>query len=416
MATVFKDPRKREWLNPEGADKSLQSPISKAVRDRARDYRKGRLIEQVRRADCAAILLYDPINIRYALDVTNMQVWALHNPFHYALLFADGWAIDFQYRGARHLARHLSTVDEVRHGITWFHAMSGDLTETRAAQWADQIDATLRERAGRNRHLAVDKLEPLGTHALQAKGVTLVDGQALTETARSIKSADEIELARWTIRVAEAGMARMYECSEPGRTEQEIWAELHHENARSGGEWLETRLCTIGQRTNPWFQECSDHVGEAGDMLAFDTDMIGPYGYCADISRSWTIGDVPMTNRQRDLYAHALEQIEHNLALLRPGLAFAAFNERSWRLPERFAAQRYSCAIHGVGMADEWPTVPMHQDFANAHGGSFATGMTVCVESYIGEAGGPDAVKLETQVLITETGAVRLDSFPFEGH
>jgi len=125
---------------------------------------------------------------------------------------------------------------------------------------------------------------------------------------------------------------------------------------------------------------------------------------------------VPMTNRQRGLYARSLEQIEHNLALLRPGLAFADFNELSWRLPERFAAQRYSCAIHGVGMADEWPTVPMHDNDAHAHGGGFATDMTVCVESYTGEVSGPDAIQLETQVLISETGGVRLDSFPFEGH
>jgi Xaa-Pro dipeptidase len=40
--------------------------------------------------------------------------------------------------------------------------------------------------------------------------------------------------------------------------------------------------------------------------------------------------------------------------------------------------------------------------------------MTVCVESYLGEPGGPDGVKLETQVWIGETGVERLDSFPFE--
>jgi hypothetical protein len=40
--------------------------------------------------------------------------------------------------------------------------------------------------------------------------------------------------------------------------------------------------------------------------------------------------------------------------------------------------------------------------------------MTVCLESLIAEDGGPESVKLETQVLITEKGAVRLDSFPFE--
>ena len=95
---------------------------------------------------------------------------------------------------------------------------------------------------------------------------------------------------------------RMYEHSLPGKTEQEIWAELHYENIRSGGEWLETRLLAAGPRTNPWFQECSGYVCREGDMLSFDTDMIGPYGYCADLSRSWTIGHTRMSNEQRALY------------------------------------------------------------------------------------------------------------------
>ncbi len=416
MAAFFKDPRKREWLNPAGADQPLRSPIPPEVHERARRYRHERLRRQVAAADCAAILLYDAINIRYATDVSNMQVWATHNPFHYALLFADGYTVDFQYRGAEHLSLLPGTVDEARRGTSWFYAMAGDQTERRAVAWAGEIDALLREHGGVNRRLAVDKLEPLGTRALEALGIMLVEGQALTERARSIKSADEIELMRWTIRVAEAGMARMYELSEPGRSEQEIWAELHHENARSGGEWIETRLCTVGERTNPWFQECSAHVGKAGDLLAFDTDMIGPYGYCADLSRSWTIGHARFSDRQRDLYAHSLGQIVHNSALLQPGLDFAAFNAASWRIPERFLGNRYSCAVHGVGMADEWPLVPTHTDFTKAHGGCFEAGMTVCVESYLGEPGGPEGVKLETQVLITETGPVRLDSFPFEAH
>src|SRR5262249_6479540 len=161
------------------------------------------------------------------------------------------------------------------------------------------------------------------------RGIKLLDGQALAERARSIKSADEIQLMRWTIHVCEAGMARMYEASEPGRTEREIWAELHFENARSGGEWLETKLLTAGPRTNPWYQECSDYAIKAGEMIAFDTDMIGPYGYCADLSRSWTCGHVAMNAKQRELYSAAREQIEHNLSILRPGLSFAKFNEKS---------------------------------------------------------------------------------------
>ncbi len=413
-AGVFSDPRKRAYLNPEGADRPLESPIGPATILAARAYRKGRLAAQVAQHGCTAILLFDPINIRYALDARNMQVWAAHNPFHYAVVFADGHAIDFQYRGSEHLVRDLETIDDVRPACAWFYMYSGEHLSEWVERWAREIVAVLREREPGELRLAVDKLDPPGADALRRLGVSLVEGQQLTEHARLIKSAEEIELMRWTIRVCEAGMARMYEQSVSGRTEQEIWAELHHENIRSGGEWLETRLLAVGPRTNPWFQECSGHVAERGDMLAFDTDMIGPYGYCADLSRSWTIDHVPMTPAQRSLYAAAREQIEHNTELIAPGMDFGEYSHRSWPIPSRYMANRYSCLLHGVGLADEYPGVYAPQDAADFQAGCFQPGMVMCVESLIGESGGREAVKLETQVLVTEAGAQRLDSFPWE--
>lgn len=408
------DPRKREYLNAEGADKPLKSPVPPETLRRARAYRKRRLVEQIAAHDCAGILLYDPCNIRYATDVANMQVWMLHNASRYALVGADGHAIAFEYKRSEFLTKGFETVDETRTARTWFYMAAGDRQEERLAAWADEIADILRERGGGNMRLAVDRIEPPGVDALRRCGVTIVEGQAIAERARIIKSPDEIALMRWTIRVCEAGMARMYEQSLPGKTENEIWAELHFENIRSGGEWLETRLLAAGPRTNPWFQESSDYVCRAGDMLAFDTDMIGPYGYCADLSRSWPIGHVRMTNRQRDLYAAARDQIEHNVGILSAGMTFAEFNARAWRIPEKYRERRYGLAFHGVGMADEWPSVPNHVDFARAYSGTLEENMTVCVESLIGEADGGECVKLETQVLITGNGAVRLDTFPFE--
>lgn len=413
-APVFKDARKATYLNPEGADRPLKSPLPKSTLVTARGYRKQRLVEQVVKHDCAAILLYDPINIRYATDLSNMQLWATHNPFHYALLFADGHAIEFAYRGAEHLADGYETVNEVRPGNAWFYMYTADRLPERVDAWADELVSILHERNGGNMRLAIDKLDPPGVDALRKRGVTVVEGQALTEIARSIKSPEELDLMRWTVRVCEAGMARLYDHSLPGKTEQEIWAELHYENIRSGGEWLETRLLTVGERTNPWFQECSDHVAKAGDMLGFDTDMIGPYGYCADLSRSWTIGHTKMTPHQRDLYLAAREQIEHNLSILKSGLSFDEFNAGSWRIPEKYVACRYSVALHGVGLADEYPSIPLHPDWPAAYRGEFQDNMTVCVESLIGEEGRGECVKLETQVVITDKGAVRLDSFPWE--
>lgn len=411
---IFKDLRKKEYINAEGADKPLKSPIAPATLQKARGYRKRRLVEQLNKHDCGAILLYDPCNIRYALDVSNMQVWMLHNPSHYALVCADGHAVDFEYKGAEHVAHGLETIDEVRPAIAWFYFAAGDRMEERLKPWSQEIAGVMKAHGNGSKRLAVDKCETPGTDALRALGLTIVEGQELTEHARSIKSPEEIELMRWTVRVCEAGMARMYEHSLPGKTEQEIWAELHYENIRSGGEWLETRLLAIGERTNPWFQECSDHAGKAGDMLSFDTDMIGPYGYCADLSRSWTIGHTKLSNKQHELYSAALEQINHNLALLTPGMSFHEFNEKSWRIPEKYLSRRYSVALHGVGMADEYPSCALHPDFDRNYRGTLEENMTVCVESLIGEEGGKECIKLETQVLITDKGAKRLDSFPWE--
>ncbi|MBA3505128.1 MAG: aminopeptidase P family protein, partial [Betaproteobacteria bacterium] len=302
MAEVFKDDRKKEYLNAEGTDKPLKSPLPLATLKKARAYRKQRLVEKLREHDCAAILLYDPVNIRYALDISNMQLWTTHNAANYAVVGADGYAIAFEFGKSEHVAQGLETVDEVRTAMSWFYFSAGTRLLERLEKCADENAAIVRERGGGNMRLAVDKMEPLGVDALRKRGITLVEGQELTEHARKIKSPEELDLMRWTIRVCEAGMARMYEHSLPGRTEQEIWAELHYENIRSGGEWLETRLLAAGARTNPWFQECSDTICRDGEILSFDTDLIGPYGYCADLSRSWPIGHRRLSNKQSELY------------------------------------------------------------------------------------------------------------------
>src|SRR5438105_14865020 len=139
MAEIFKDIRKQQYLNAEGADKPLSSPIPLATLEKARAWRKRRLVEKLHEHDCAAILLYDPINIRYALDVSNMQLWSAHNPCNYALVGADGYAIAFEYGKSEHLAKGLETVDEVRTAVGWFYFTAGTRVPERVEKWADEI-------------------------------------------------------------------------------------------------------------------------------------------------------------------------------------------------------------------------------------------------------------------------------------
>jgi len=411
---AFKDHRKLTYLNSEGSDKPLISPVSQITLDKARAYRLGRFREQIELHDVAGLLLYDPINIRYAFDSSNMQVWTSHNPVRYAMILAEGPAILWEFKGCEHLNGGLPGIDEIRSAVSWMFMTKGDKAVEGVETWADEIADLLLQHGGGNKRIAVDKLDGPGLHALETRGFTYVEGTELTEHARSIKSPEEIELMRWTIRVCEVGMARIYEHSVPGTTERELWAHLHFENARSGGDWLETKLLTCGPNTNPWYMECLDRICREGELISFDTDMIGPYGYCADLSRSWICGYRPMTNIQRRVYGTALDQINHNLDILKPGLSFAEFNEKSWRIPDQHVDYRYSLAAHGVGMADEWPVIPLHVDFdESAMSGRVEQGMVICVESLVAEQGS-ESVKLETQVLVTETGTDRLDNFPWE--
>ena len=74
-------------------------------------------------------------------------------------------------------------------------------------------------------------------------------------------------------------------------SETEICSVLHAENIKRGGEWIETRLLASGPRTNPWFQECGPRITRNNEIIAFDTDLVGCYGICVAISRTWWLGD-----------------------------------------------------------------------------------------------------------------------------
>lgn len=394
----------------------LVNPVTANSHQAACKYRLERVKQQLLKSNCSAILLYDPVNIRYATDSSNMQVWTLHNFARYSLVFAEGPAILWEFHNCEHLLDGNEQVDEIRTAINWSYFGAGNRIEEKARQWAGEITDLVRKYGGDNLRLAVDKAEFEGLELLQRQGLQLIEGHSLMEEARKIKSADEIQLMHWTIQVCEQGIQRMYDELRPGMTENELWAWLHFENIRNGGEWIETRLLASGPRTNPWMQESSDRIMQEGEIICFDTDLIGPYGYCADISRAWTVGHVPPTDEQRRLYSLAYEQVQTNMALLKAGLSYKEFSEQAWQIPDEFHHNRYCCVSHGIGLCDEYPAIA-HQgsDWDSAgYEGVFEENMVVCVESYIGEAQGNEGIKLEQQVLITAKGVIELSCYPWQ--
>jgi len=385
-----------------------------------RDFRCRRLTAHVVARGYGGLLMFDPLNIRYATDSTNMQIWNAHNPFRACLLLADGHMVLWDYKNSPFLADFNPLVREVRSGADLFYFDRGDKIDVAADVFANEVRLLLETHAPGHRRLAVDKAMLHGYRALEAQGLEIMEGEEVTEKARSVKGPDEILAMRCAVHSCEAAVAEMEAFARENVphervSEDEIWAQLHAGNIKRGGEWIESRLLSSGQRTNPWFQECGPRIVQKNEILAFDTDLIGPYGICVDFSRTWWIGDDRPTNDMVATMRHAHEHITANMALLRPGVTVPELTARGHRLDERFQAQKYSCMMHGVGLCDEWPVVA-YPDAAVP--GSFdyplEPGMVLCVEAAVGAVGGSFSVKLEDQVLITETGHENLISYPFD--
>ncbi len=382
---------------------------------RMREYRWRRLTQHVVARDYGGVLLFDPLNIRYATDSTNMQLWNTHNPFRAVLLCADGYMVMWDYKNSPFLSEFNPLVREQRAGADLFYFDRGDKVDVAADKFANEVRLLIEEHGANNQRLAVDKIMLHGLRALEAQGFQVMEGEELTEKSRSVKGPDEILAMRCAAHACETAVAAMEQACQPGLSENEVWSVLHAENIRRGGEWIETRLLTSGPRTNPWFQECGPRLIQNNELIAYDTDLVGSYGICVDISRSFWLGE--QAPRPDMVYAmqHAHEHIMTNMALLKPGVPMRDLTFNAHKLDAHFQRQKYGCMMHGVGLCDEWPLIAYPDQLVEgAYDYELEAGMVLCVEALVSPEGGDFSIKLEDQVLVTETGYENLTKYPFD--
>lgn len=385
-----------------------------------RKYRWERLTQHIVDRDYGGLLMFDPLNIRYATDSTNMQLWNTHNPFRAVLLCADGYMVIWDYKNSPFLSEFNPLVKEQRSGADLFYFDRGDKVDIAADIFANEVRDLIAEHGSNNKRLAVDKIMLHGLRALESQGFEIMEGEEVTEKSRSIKGNDEILAMRCASVACENAVQIMEQSARSGvpngnMSEDDIWAVLHAENIKRGGEWIETRLLASGPRTNPWFQECGPRIVQNNEIVAFDTDLIGSYGICVDISRTWWIGDKPPRPDMVYAMQHAHEHIMQNMEMLRPGVHMRDLTMNTHMLDDNFQKGKYGCLMHGVGLCDEWPLIPYPDKFVEgAYDYYLEEGMVLCVEALVSPEGGDFSIKLEDQVLITATGFENLSKYPFD--
>jgi Xaa-Pro aminopeptidase len=109
----------------------------------------------------------------------------------------------------------------------------------------------------------------------------------------------------------------------------------------------------------------------------------------------------------------AVEHITFNADLIKNGMSFREFTEKSWKLPEDYYENRYSCMVHGIGLCDEWPLIKYPTD-GGQRDGYFEKNMTITVESYIGKVGGKEGVRLEQMYRVGDQHLELMSLHPLE--
>jgi len=386
--------------------------ISSAALEQMYQYRLGRIRQAMAKHNISLCLLTSPISLRYAINFNEYQLFQSHIPTAYLFIPLEGEITLFGASG-----RSYPGVDRYAKSrfVTPFDG--GLDLAPRSSALVDDLESLLLQSGLKeaNAKLGLERLSPLVSKQLIELGYQLIDAEALVESAKLIKSETELVCIRHSIAVAEYGIEQMHLTLRPGITENQLWSVIHQVNIANGGDWIEGKMLASGPRTNPWLQEATGRVIEAGDMVAFDTDMVGPMGYLADISRSWICGGGRGTQAQRDAYRHAYDEIHSNMELIRPGVSFAELSAKAFERAPEYREQRYVCAFHGAGLCDEYPKIYYQEDWQdNGFAGQLEENMVLCVESYSGVKGGIDGVKLEEMVRVTSSGFERLSSYPFE--
>lgn len=370
--------------------------------------RADQLRSELRASGVDLAVLTNPISIRYATDYRGYATFQSHIPSQYLLFPVKGPVV---LHGA--YTDDLDTVDrcDVAHSVNTFDA--GLDVSIAAERFAEDVRAAMADSGlGDDAIIGLERTTPTGFASFEQAALNVVDVEPTIERCRSRKLPAELTAMTYSIEVAQLGMQRMSDALKPGITENQLFAVLHATNIEHDGDWIDGRMLCSGPRTNPWYQEASPRVIERGDMVAFDTDMIGPFGYCADISRTW-VCDAEPTTQQRDLYQRALEEISHNTELLRVGASFRELSDSAFQQPDEFIANRYACAFHGVGMSDEYPKIPYPQDWHwTGYDGEIEEGTVLSVESFVGSETGGEGVKLEQMVQVRSEGVRALSTFP----
>jgi Xaa-Pro aminopeptidase len=260
------------------------------------------------------------------------------------------------------------------------------------------------------RRVGTDAMSPTFAQVLPVAfpAAELVDGEMAMRAARRIKTAQELEVLRQAVAVAESSLAKAAAELRPGVTEKEL-AGVLLEAAAAGGVTtpaVQDAAC-VTSKDHPWRRAGGDGRAAPGDLVAFTAGVVA-HGYIAEVGRTYAVGGpVPEALAQSSLARRGDRVWTRLLAACRPGATGSdlldAYTGAGEPLPPMPVAR-------GLGLGFDPPVVTGGLP-RTARDERIEAGMVLALTGYVWEAGTGAAFRRDT-VLVTSDGPELLTTAP----
>jgi Xaa-Pro aminopeptidase len=390
--------------------------------DRLRRERLARLKQTLERSELGALLTFDFHNMRY-MTSTHIGTWAMDKLIRFALLPRGGEPVAWDFGSA---ARHHQLYNPWLDGRTDQPELGRARAGISTLRGAFNPDAGIAEEVARKIKRVLDEHglagEPLGVDlvempilaALQAAGLTVVDGQQVFLEARRLKTEDEIGLLTQAASMVDAAYDQLYGFLRPGVRENECVGLVAKVLYDLGSEHVEGVNAISGERCAPHPHVYSDRILRPGDPAFFD--ILHSYnGYRTCYYRCFAVGSA--SPAMRDAYRRCRDYMDEAIALVKPG-ATTADIVSVWPRAEEFGFPNEEAAFalqygHGVGLSI-WEKPIFSRLVSLDHPEVLEEGMLFALETYWPAADGWSAARIEEEVVVTADGCEIVTKFPAE--
>jgi len=380
--------------------------------DRMREYRVARIKKYMEEFDVDCLLLFDTGNKRYSTstavaspEVDNMGRYAIIPRNGYPHIFGFGSEVKSEQLYCPWIKDTTYPAHSTMYGalpMAWkcYEAFYKDLDMVLDNYGLDKKTA----------RIGVDIMEAQLILTMIEKKYVIADGQNVMQHARAIKNEDEIMCLKHGAAIVDAAFHRIAQTIQPGMKENDLQAAASHEMHRLGAQWVHNVQVTSGNRTHPHPHLSSDRLIQPGDMIFMDVVLLYN-GYHTCVYRCFCCGKP--TQRQIDMHKRCLDIQLAGIDMIKPGTSTDQV-VKVWPTASSMGAKSEAEVFglqygHGIGVG-LWEFPIISHLYSHEHPVVIEPGMVFALETYAGE--GYDGVRLEDEVVVTETGIEVITKFP----